>query len=101
MIGLAKKYAPLIAERDLGGWMCAYCYRRLSPNTERRSFTSTLGTTYMRVVQHAGMACIDHVIPLSLGGPDHIDNYVLCCKACNTRKRNRLPGEYSLLPRST
>lgn len=32
---------------------------------------------------------IDHVIAASIGGPDHLDNYALACRACNLIKRNR------------
>lgn len=97
-IGLARQYGPLIAKRDLGGWMCAYCYRRLPQKVEYRPYKNFLGT-HMRAVIHGGMASIDHVVPVSLGGPNHIDNYVLCCRSCNTRKGNRLPGEYSIHPK--
>lgn len=31
-------------------------------------------------------ATIDHVIPKSEGGPDAIDNLVVCCNACNQRR---------------
>jgi 5-methylcytosine-specific restriction endonuclease McrA len=31
-------------------------------------------------------ATIDHVIPLSRGGKDHIDNLALACRECNERK---------------
>lgn len=32
---------------------------------------------------------IDHLIPLSRGGVDHIDNYVLSCAACNVKKGDK------------
>lgn len=31
----------------------------------------------------------DHVVPLSAGGPHHIDNVVPACKSCNSRKRTQ------------
>ena len=35
---------------------------------------------------------VDHVIPLSKGGPNHIGNYTLMCQRCNLRKGNRFPA---------
>lgn len=32
---------------------------------------------------------VDHVIPHSRGGLDHIDNVTVICRACNLRKGNR------------
>jgi len=32
---------------------------------------------------------IDHLIPLSNGGADHMDNYVLSCAACNLKKGDK------------
>lgn len=31
---------------------------------------------------------VDHVIPVSKGGADDLDNLVLSCKRCNSRKRD-------------
>lgn len=33
---------------------------------------------------------VDHVIPVSLGGTDALENLVLCCKQCNSSKCDRL-----------
>jgi len=37
----------------------------------------------------------DHVIPLSIGGTNTIDNIVPCCGSCNASKSNRTPEEYA------
>ena len=36
----------------------------------------------------------DHVIPLSRGGPNSIENIVTCCGTCNRSKRRRTPDEW-------
>ena len=33
---------------------------------------------------------IDHIIPLSKGGPNHIDNYQTLCKYCNRKKSAKI-----------
>jgi CRISPR/Cas system Type II protein with McrA/HNH and RuvC-like nuclease domain len=33
----------------------------------------------------------EHIIPKSRGGPDTIDNMVLCCKKCNLSKSDKDP----------
>jgi 5-methylcytosine-specific restriction endonuclease McrA len=37
---------------------------------------------------------VDHLIPLSRGGPDAIENLVYSCKPCNQTKGNKTPTEY-------
>jgi len=50
------------------GRQCAYCDRPLA----------------------AGPACcLDHVIPLTIGGPNHADAVVLCCRGCKRAKAGR------------
>lgn len=38
---------------------------------------------------------LDHVIPLSRGGADEIDNTVACHYTCNMEKGNKLPDEFA------
>lgn len=40
-----------------------------------------------------GKMTIDHVIPLSRGGPSSFENCVACCRSCNTKKGDRTPRE--------
>lgn len=58
------KFRPALASRD--GRMCVYC-----------------GATNNLVV--------DHILPISLGGTDDLDNLCLACKACNAGKAGRTP----------
>jgi 5-methylcytosine-specific restriction endonuclease McrA len=38
---------------------------------------------------------IDHIIPRSRGGADHLDNYQLAHFPCNQDKDSMLPAEFS------
>ncbi len=58
-----------IYRRDRG--LCAYC-GRLIPYDQ---------------------ASMDHVLPLSLGGPSTWDNLVNACRRCNEKKANRTPEQ--------
>src|SRR4051794_39156886 len=106
---LNKRFGALIAARDLGGWMCAYCYRTLDPthagpveltyNTYEPGgppafYQAWDGQYYpntpdWRTVLYDDAPCVDHVVPRSEGGPSTLDNFVLCCRSCNSRKGNR------------
>jgi 5-methylcytosine-specific restriction protein A len=79
---LRRERARARALRQSGWWkrkvaagICYYCRRRVGP----RALT------------------MDHLVPLGRGGRSVRGNLVPACKACNTRKRARLPiewGEY-------
>lgn len=53
---------------------CYYCHRNLN------RFTRT----------------IDHLIPISRGGPNRIYNRVYCCKECNNEKGDMTVKEYNI-----
>lgn len=46
--------------------------------------------------------CIDHVVPIVLGGDDDPSNLAICCKSCNSGKSGRTPAMagMSVLPES-
>lgn len=41
-----------------------------------------------------GLHTIEHVIPLSRGGSNSIENIALACRSCNARKGQKLPSEF-------
>lgn len=44
---------------------------------------------------------VDHILPVSRGGPSSWPNTVIACVACNTRKGNRTPQEAHMVLRRT
>lgn len=54
---------------------CQICYRLYYPE---------LATRYPS--QFYTVMEIDHIVPFSLGGRNHVDNYQLTCKECNRAK---------------
>ena len=67
----AKRAAKRAAMRDCGR-RCVYC----------------------AVVLDLDGATLDHVYPVSLGGPDTAGNIVTACAPCNRLKGNLPPGEF-------
>lgn len=43
---------------------------------------------------HPRVATIDHIVPVSRGGADHISNMQLACFECNEKKGNMTREEY-------
>jgi HNH endonuclease len=62
----------LVQVRQRAGYLCEYCHA--SEQWQYVRFT------------------VDHVVPLSLGGVDDLENLALACFHCNRRKTNRLTG---------
>lgn len=70
-----------IHERD--HWCCAYCGRSVSKTPPCEALLAT----------------VDHVVPVSRGGPSSWLNLVSACKECNNRKGARTPEEAGMLLR--
>lgn len=57
---------------NLTGGKCAYCDTQLvESGGEQDQF------------------CVEHVVPASMGGPNHLVNYVPSCRSCNNSKGDR------------
>jgi len=62
---------------------CHYCGRRDLVREENP----------MTGRQPANMATIDHVVPVSKGGPkEDPNNCVIACQGCNSRKADKMPA---------
>lgn len=68
-------------------WRCALC--------GVRTLKSKRGTAHPRAPE------LDHIIPMSLGGPHTLDNVQLACRACNHSKGATIRGQLSLLTCTT
>ena len=64
-----------VHERDR--WTCAYCGRGVSKTPPCEGLLAT----------------VDHILPISRGGPSSWTNLVSACKECNNRKADRTPLE--------
>lgn len=62
---------------------CAYCFCRMR--------------TARHKTQAAMRATVDHIIPMSKGGDDSIENTCAACFACNNEKSDMMPDEFRAL----
>jgi len=67
-----SSFRPALVERD--GESCVYC-------------------------RETDGLCVDHMVPITLGGTDDTDNLALACKRCNSGKSGRTPEQagYAIL----
>lgn len=81
---MGNKYKPPSREKrhliSKGNGRCHYCKREVS--VDRKDFYAPHYATR------------DHYIPLSKGGKNAMSNIVLCCRECNAKKGNMMPGEF-------
>lgn len=96
-ISYVKRFWKRLSERD--GSKCHYCSIELiPPNTDKHDthyfefigedYSIRKDAMYLRwnIKQGFASASVDHVKPKCEGGLDTLDNLVLCCKNCNTKK---------------
>lgn len=53
-----------------------------------------LGADYCLKCGSRDYVQIDHVIPVTLGGPECVTNFQFLCRLCNIRKLNRSCDDY-------
>jgi 5-methylcytosine-specific restriction endonuclease McrA len=62
------------------GKLCFYCNVEMIPRKPGQTNICDLAMT------------IDHVVPLSKGGSNKLENLVLCCNKCNRKKNDSFPS---------
>lgn len=90
-----EKARKVLSERY--GWNCFYCGKKLVPDGKWKEFCySTDGHSFTPIPGY-GMPQLDHILPSSRGGGNALDNLVLCCGQCNSRKNDRTPDEWIVI----
>ena len=84
------------------GWRCHYCHSRLIPCGQEEDICNVFylpeGWGGGMVKSYAapqgyGWPQVDHKVPRSRGGTDLIENLVMACLECNSRKGSRYTYE--------
>jgi hypothetical protein len=99
-----RRVAKHRAKKDVEA---ADCTRQIMPRPLRQAVIDRDGNQCVYCDRPAGqyappemasdaVMCIDHVIPLSRGGAETIDNLACACACCNTFKGSRTPEECGL-----
>lgn len=74
-------FGEVLSRRD--GKKCHYCGREVLSSDEIPNFSVL---AYTKGMYPKNLATVDHVIPLSKGGANDLENMVVCCRECNTKK---------------
>lgn len=95
-------------ETALGGWVSRYgphlgkIARRIAVRVRWRTIRATeqnwrccwCGQSMLVERDHPRSCTLEHVIPLSKGGPDAFENTAASCHRCNNRRGNRSVSDY-------
>lgn len=91
---------------ELYGWTCHYCLIPLVPRGHEADYCQQIargdryrqprpvflsnGYTWWLLPEGMGEPTLDHITPLIYGGTHDLDNLVLACKSCNSRRHCRV-----------
>jgi len=88
--------------REHPEWAAAVKHRRRVAESSSGHFTAREWAAVKVRQNHQCAACgksapeikltVDHIIPISKGGSNNIDNIQGLCRSCNSRKHNRMPA---------
>lgn len=71
-------------------------HRLIAPHEKRHIYERQNGLcAYCGQHRNIKYMTVDHIMPLSKGGTDSLDNLQCTCKKCNGLKGNMLPGEFT------
>jgi len=87
MYGVAYSDVSRSVIFDRDGWMCQLCGRPVLKRALRQRGTRRL---------HPRTASLDHIVPMSRGGPHAEHNCQCACLECNVRKSARMMGQMRL-----
>lgn len=115
--------SPLGTGRWSDGNRCADCLKTNGDNTSRRHAARRIGDrpTIAKLAERDGAVCglcsgpvdmalkgtdwlgptVDHIVPLSLGGTDTMDNTQLTHRSCNVRRNVKPVEEFQPCPESS
>lgn len=82
----------VVVERPVLTYRTKSVRRQVWEMTEGRCYYCGTQLDHPESTGHTGVRnfTVDHVIPVSLGGTDALENLVPCCKRCNSSKCDRL-----------
>ncbi len=75
-------------------------YEGTFTNSEWRTLCNDNGNQCLKCGDKEGGLTVDHIIPLTRGGTNYIDNIQLLCKSCNLRKHTDI-ADYRIVQGKT